>query len=152
VQVDGLSRGGAAREPFGRVFPAGQFAAAVQGARWLVLAAPLTEGTYHFLNPDRLAQCGGTYLINVGRGALAEEAALPDAIGKGWLSGAALDVFETEPLPDSSPFWHHPMVTLSPHCSGVTTTDGAGEGFMECLASVERGERSRWVVDREAGY
>ena len=152
VQVDGLSRGGAAREPFGRVWPAGEFASAVQGARWLVLAAPLTEETYHFLNQERLAQCGGAYLINVGRGAVVVESAIADAIGKGWLSGAALDVFETEPLPESSPFWHHPRVTISPHCSGVTTTDGAGEGFLECLADVERGGRSRWAVDRTAEY
>jgi len=152
VRVDGLSRGGVAREPFGQVFPAGEFAAAVEGARWLVLAAPLTEATFHFLDRDRMALCGGAYLISVGRGAVVEEGAIADAIGKGWLSGAALDVFETEPLPESSPFWHHPRVTISPHCSGVTTTEGAGAGFLECLEAVERGERSRWAVDRAAQY
>ena len=150
--VDGLSRSGAGREPFHAVRPMAEFAAAVAGARWLVLAMPLTEATWHLLDRERLAACGGAYLINIGRGALLDEAVLPEALDQGHLSGAALDVFETEPLPASSPLWAHPKVTVSPHCSGVTTTPAAGDGFLECLAAVERGELPRWVVDRVVAY
>jgi phosphoglycerate dehydrogenase-like enzyme len=150
--VDGLSRSGAGREPFHAVRPMAEFDDAVAGARWLVLAMPLTEGTWHLLDRERLAACGGAYLINIGRGALLDEAALPEALDRGHLSGAALDVFETEPLPSSSPLWAHPKVTMSPHCSGVTTTPAAGDGFLECLAAVERGELPRWVVDRAVAY
>jgi phosphoglycerate dehydrogenase-like enzyme len=150
--VDGLSRSGAGREPFHAVRPMAEFDDAVAGARWLVLAMPLTEGTWHLLDRERLAACGGAYLINIGRGALLDEAALPEALDRGHLSGAALDVFETEPLPSSSPLWAHPKVTMSPHCSCVTTTPAAGDGFLECLAAVERGELPRWVVDRVVAY
>jgi phosphoglycerate dehydrogenase-like enzyme len=151
-RVDGLSRSGRARDPFTSVRPFSEFAGAVRGARWLVLALPLTEDSYHLFGRTRLSQCGGAYLINIGRGKVVDEAALPEAIDQGWLSGAALDVFEAEPLPSSSPLWRQPGVTISPHCSGLTTTAAAGDGFLECLAAVERGERPRWTVAREAGY
>lgn len=150
--VDGLSRSGRAAEPFRQVHGFEAFGAALGGADWLILALPLTEDTFHLLDRQRLSKCAGAYLINVGRGAVVDEAALPAALDRGWLSGAALDVFEREPLPPDSPLWRHPAVTISPHCSGLTTTAGAGEGFLECLAAVERGERPRWVVERGEGY
>lgn len=151
-EVDGISRSGETRSPFVRVFPGAGFAQAAAGARWLVLACPLTEETFHFLDRTRLAQCGGTYLINVGRGALVEEAALSEALDSGWLSGCALDVFEQEPLPESSPLWGRPEVTISPHISGLTTIPGAANGFLACLAEVEAGRRPTLAVDTQRGY
>lgn len=150
--VEGVSRSGAAREPFARVHPSARFAEAVQGARWLALACPLTEETFHFLDRARLFECDGAYLINVGRGPLLEEAVLPEALAAGRLSGCALDVFETEPPPQSSPLWEHPAVTISPHISGLTTIPGAGAGFLACLAEVEAGQRPVLTVDPAKGY
>jgi phosphoglycerate dehydrogenase-like enzyme len=150
--VDGVSRGGAAREPFGRVFPLAQFAEALEECRWLVLACPLTEETFHLLDRARLAECRGAFLINVGRGRLVEEAALPEALERGTLSGAALDVFETEPLPAESPLWGHPDVSVSPHISGLTTIAGAGAGFLASLVEVELGRHPLLAVDRARGY
>jgi phosphoglycerate dehydrogenase-like enzyme len=150
--VKGLSRSGRGAEPFAAVHRLDDFARAVQGAQWLVLALPLTEASFHLFDRPRLSQCTGAYLINVGRGAVVDEGALPGALDAGWLSGAALDVFEREPLPPDSPLWRHPAVTISPHCSGLTTVAGAGEGFLECLVAVEQGERPRWAVDRAVGY
>ena len=89
-------------------------------ARWLVLAAPLTESTFHLVNRDRLAECGGAYLINVGRGAVVQEAALPEALDARWIGGAALDVFETEPLPAGHPLMKLDNVGLTPHAAGIT--------------------------------
>lgn len=152
VVVDGLSRRGAAREPFRQVATTDRFGAMVAGSRWLILAAPLTEETWHFLDRERLAQCSGAYLINVARGALVEEAALPVALDHGWLSGAALDVFEREPLPHDSPLWGREDVMISPHVAGLTSIEGAVTGFLESLASLERRERPRWEVDRRTGY
>ena len=151
-RVEGVSRGGAARQPFERVHPITDFATAIRGARWLVLACPLTEATFHLLDRARLAGCDGVYLINVGRGQLVEETALPEALERGWLSGAALDVFEVEPLPPGSPLWEHPAVTLSPHISGLTTIPGAGDGFLACLAEIEAGRRPALAVDTRRGY
>ncbi len=150
--VDGVSRGGAPREPFGRVHAIEGFALAVRGARWLVLACPLTEDTYHLLDRDRLSLCDGAYLINVGRGALVQEPLLPEALDRGWLRGAALDVFETEPLPSKSPLWNRPEVTVSPHISGLTTVPGAGDGFLASLDAVEAGRRPVLAVDPARGY
>jgi phosphoglycerate dehydrogenase-like enzyme len=150
--VNGLSRSGRQREPFGVVHSIGDFARGVCGARWLVLACPLTEETFHLLDRDRLAACGGAYLINVGRGMLLEEDALPEALDKQWLSGAALDVFEREPLPEDSPLWHRDDVTISPHISGLTTVPGAAAGFLEVLGDLEAGREPRLRVDLAKGY
>jgi len=150
--VDGVSRSGAAREPFGAVLSIAEFGKAVRGARWLVLACPLTEETYHLLDHRRLAACDGTYLINVGRGQLVDEAALPEALDQGRLAGAALDVFEKEPLPEGSPLWERSDVTISPHISGLTTIPGAAAGFLACLAEVEAGTRPTLAVDPALGY
>jgi phosphoglycerate dehydrogenase-like enzyme len=150
--VDGLSRSGTAREPFGQVSASADFAAAVRGASWLLLACPLTEDTYHFLDRSRLLACNGAYLMNVARGPVVEEAALPEALDQGALSGCALDVFEREPLPENSPLWDRPDVTISPHISGLTTIPGAGEGFLSCLVDVEAGRTPTLAVDAAVGY
>lgn len=150
--VDGLSRSGAPTPGFRSVRPFADFGPTVLGAKWLILALPRTPDTRLLVNRARLAECDGAYLINVGRGAVVEESALPEGIDRGWISGAALDVFEREPLPADSPLWTHPKVTISPHCSGPSTLDGMVEGFLDCLDAVGRGERPRWAVEHGRGY
>lgn len=121
-------------------------------ADWLIVTLPLTSQTRRLIDRGVLAACRGAVLINAGRGAVVEEDAIPEALDQGWLSGAALDVFETEPLPLESPLWTHPHVIVSPHISGLTTIDGAKNGFLECLADLEAGRLPKWVVDREREY
>lgn len=152
VVVDGLSRSGRARAPFRAVHAIGEFASAMAGVRWLVLACPLTEETFHLLDRNRMAVCRGAYLLNVGRGALVEEDALPEALDRQWLSGAALDVFEREPLPPASPLWERENVTISPHISGLTTVPGAAAGFLEALTDIEAGRRPGLAVEVGRGY
>ena len=152
-RVVGLSRSGRPAADFDRVYLAGtEFAEAVAGADWLILAAPLTEESTHYLDRGRLALCGGVYLMNVGRGALVDEAALGEALDRGWIRGAALDVFEKEPLPADSPLWGHPKVTISPHISGPSTLEATARGFLQSLEEVERGERPQLAVDPRQGY
>jgi len=129
-----------------------QLPALVGDAEWIMLAVPNTPASRHLFSRAVMAACRGAVLLNAGRGAVLEEAALPEALDKGWLSGAALDVFETEPLPATSPLWHDGRVMISPHLSGPTTAQGAAAGFLECLASLERGEVPKWQVDRLVGY
>jgi D-3-phosphoglycerate dehydrogenase len=62
----------------------------------------------------------GARLINVSRGPVVDQAALVEALRSAHLGGAALDVFETQPLPADSPLWHFPNVLLSPHMAGIT--------------------------------
>ena len=99
ARVDGVSAGGKSVPPFDRVYERRHLHDAVQGCDWLILAAPLTESTFHMIGAAELAAARGSYLINVGRGSLVDEGAVIPAIDAGHLRGAALDVFEVEPLP-----------------------------------------------------
>lgn len=124
----------------------------VRDTNWLVLALPLTTATRGLVDRATLFECRGAFLINAGRGAVVDEGSIPDALAAGWLSGAALDVFQVEPLPASSSLWTDARVMVSPHLSGPTTLDATVAGFVECLASLERGELPKWTVDRSREY
>lgn len=121
-------------------------------ADWLIVTLPLTSETRGLIGREALEACRGAVLMNAGRGPVIDEAILPEALGKGWLRGAALDVFETEPLPAESPLWTDSRVMISPHISGMTTTEGAAAGFLECLVALERGEQPKWIVNRDRQY
>ncbi len=152
-EVVGLSRSGHADpQHFRTVHTVDKLAQVVGDVHWIVLTLPITDETRGLFSRDILSKCRGAVLLNAGRGAVVDEAALPEALGKGWLRGAALDVFGVEPLPAGSPLWSDPRVMISPHMSGLTTIEGAGNGFLECLASLEAGTLPRWAVDRERGY
>ncbi|MDQ8161155.1 MAG: D-2-hydroxyacid dehydrogenase [Gemmatimonadota bacterium] len=153
VHVTGVSRSGtAAGAAFSAVHPSSELANLVGDADWIVVAVPDTPASRGLISRDVLSRCQGAVLLNAGRGSVVEETALPEALDNGWLRGAALDVFATEPLPATSPLWSDPRVMVSPHISGLTTIDGAAHGFLECLESLERGELPKWVVDRTRGY
>ena len=93
-------------------------------SRLVVLACPLTPETFHLIDADRLALFRkDAYLINVGRGSLVAESDLVDALRPGRLAGAALDVFEVEPLPRDSPLRTLPHVILGAH-NGSNTREG----------------------------
>ena len=93
-------------------------------------------------------------LMNLGRGALVDEAALIDALRSRQLDGAALDVFEEEPLPRTSPFWDMPEVILTPHTSGLGPRywERAMAQFTANLRHFIAGEPLENVVDKRAGY
>ncbi len=152
-EVLGVSRSGAGDElVFSECGTTAALAAFASRADWLVVTLPLTRDTRGLIGRDVLGSCRNAVLLNAGRGAVVDEALLPEAFGKGWLRGAALDVFETEPLPVESPLWMDARVMISPHISGITTTEGAAAGFLECLEALERGEAPHWVVDRDRQY
>lgn len=151
--VTGVSRTGHGNDAvFARLTTTAALPTLVAEAEWIVLTVPLTPASRGMFSRALLAKCNGAVLINAGRGAVVDESALPDALAAGWLRGAALDVFEVEPLPESSPLWNDARVMISPHISGLTTNEGAVVGFLECLAALERGETPSWVVNRERGY
>ena len=88
---------------------------------FLVIAAPHTPETQGLFNASTLAHSKrGSYLINIGRGAIVVLDDLVDALRDGKLAGAALDVFEVEPLPSSSPLWDFPNVIITPHTAGYS--------------------------------
>jgi D-2-hydroxyacid dehydrogenase (NADP+) len=87
----------------------------------VVVCAPLTDDTRGMFDAAAFAAMRpGAWFVNVGRGEVVDEPALVDALARGHLGGAGLDVFAVEPLPDDSQLWSMPNVIISPHTSGIT--------------------------------
>jgi phosphoglycerate dehydrogenase-like enzyme len=122
----------------------------------LVLAAPLTPGTQSLITAERLARLpAGAIVSNVGRGALIDEIALIAALRSGQIRGAALDVFEREPLASDSPLWHFPQVLLTPHMAGVSPRlfwQRLRDLFLENWLRYRAGEPMQNLVNKHAGY
>ncbi len=151
--VHGISRSGTGdAKVFSSCSTAASLANEAATAAWLIVTLPLTAATRGLVGRAVLESCRGAVLMNAGRGPVVDESLIPEALDKGWLRGAALDVFEVEPLPHDSPLWHDPRVLISPHISGPTTPVAALDGFLECLDAIERGVQPATVVDRERQY
>ncbi|HTI39543.1 MAG TPA: D-2-hydroxyacid dehydrogenase [Vicinamibacterales bacterium] len=121
----------------------------------VVLSAPQTPETVHLIGARELALMkDGAVFINVSRGKLVDEAALVGALGTGRLRGAALDVFEHEPLAPESPLWARKDVIVTPHVAGFFADywHDVVELFSDNLRRYEAGEPLRNVVDKRAGY
>ena len=121
----------------------------------VVVSAPLTAATRGIVGRDAIAAMKTTaVLVNVGRGPVVDEPALVEALEHGRIRGAALDVFETEPLPAESPLWRLPNVLLSPHCADHVPgwIDEAMRVFLRNLELFRQGEAVPGVVDKTAGY
>lgn len=121
----------------------------------LAIAAPLTPHTDHLIDRTALAALRpGAVLVNVGRAAIVDTDALIEALRRGHLAGAALDVFPEEPLPASHPLWTTPNVILTPHTSGFRHghCDEVIEVFADNLDRYRRGEPLRFEVDPRSGY
>ena len=105
-------------------------------ADFISLHTPLTAETRHILNAERLAKTKrGVRIINCARGGLIDEQALADAISSGHVAGAALDVFETEPLPPDSPLRKIPNLVLTPHL-GASTAEAQESVGIEIAQSI----------------
>ena len=116
-------------------------------AQILVMLLPLDETTQHILNKGTLAQLpSGACVINAGRGGLIHENDLLNALDKGHISGAALDVFETEPLPQAHLFWRHPNVTVTPHAASLTNPVTAVQSVAENIRRHQNGKRLKHTV------
>ena len=119
--VTGVRRSAAPHADADQMATLADLLAHIGGADIVVLCCPLTEATWRLADAAFFgAMKPGAILINVGRGALVDEAALLAALDQGAPEHAVLDVFETEPLPTESRFWSHPRVSLTAHASGDT--------------------------------
>jgi D-2-hydroxyacid dehydrogenase (NADP+) len=134
----GMEPIGMRRRPLGdepcETWPLDRFAELTAGVDALVLALPHTPATSGLLTRQLIDEMRpGAYVVNVGRGELVDEEALADALARGHLGGAGLDVFTTEPLPADSPLWDLPNVILTPHSSG--TTEGSSTRAVEIFVA-----------------
>ncbi|WP_326736332.1 D-2-hydroxyacid dehydrogenase [Streptomyces sp. NBC_01022] len=124
-------------------------------ADWVICAAPLTPQTHGMFDSRffGLMQPSAVF-INVGRGPMVVEDDLAGALRKRWIAGAALDVFEREPLGPDSPLWDVPGLIVSPHMSGDAAgwRDRLGEQFVALYERWAAGEPLANVVDKRLGY
>jgi len=119
----------------------------------VVCALPLTSATTGLLAaPAFAALPQEAFVVNVSRGAVLREADLVAAIDSGHIAGAALDVFETEPLPATSPLWRHPKILCTPHIAAMPRPEVAARQFLENLRRARDGRALLNVVDRRRGY
>jgi glyoxylate/hydroxypyruvate reductase A len=119
----------------------------------LICLLPLTSDTRHILNTKTFAQLPkDAFVINVARGGHLKEDDLVAAIDNGHLSGATLDVFETEPLPETSPLWTHPKITVTPHIAAISDPRVMAKNAVDGIARHQAGKPLENVVDLARGY
>jgi len=140
-----------------RVFSPAELKEMLHQVDFLVAAAPLTPETHHMLSDREFeAMKPSAMVINVGRGPVVDEAALIRALQSKKIAAAALDVFEEEPLPESSPLWEMENVLISPHCTDRTRDpdwlDLSAQAFVENFRRYINGQELESVVDKKAGY
>jgi len=122
---------------------------------YVVIATPLTPETKKLIDTEALQNMReSAYLINIARGAVVDETALITALKAGWISGAGLDTFYTEPLPPDNPLWTLPNVFITPHCSGNSpkVIQRCIALFLENLQHYLTQKPLINVVDKIAGY
>jgi phosphoglycerate dehydrogenase-like enzyme len=157
AHVVGIRRTPGARPPAGvdDVAAPAQLLDLLPSADLVVVSAPQTADTVHMIGERELARMkDDAILVNVSRGKLIDEAALLRALDTGRLRGAALDVFEHEPLDPASPLWSRPDVLITPHVSGFHADHWpeATRLFAENLRRFAAGTPLINQVDKQAGY
>ncbi|HTU47787.1 MAG TPA: D-2-hydroxyacid dehydrogenase [Bryobacteraceae bacterium] len=140
-----------------RIFPVTGLREMLGEVDVLLAAAPLTPETRHMLGEAEFgAMKPSAIVINVGRGPVIDEQALIRALREKRLTGAALDVFETEPLSPDHPFWEMENVLISPHCTDRTRDPDWLDLTMQCFIDnfwrYTKGQPLENVVDKRAGY
>jgi len=122
---------------------------------FLVVTVPRTHATLGMIDDTVMRKLkAGAVIVNLSRGGIVCETALCAALDAGHLRGAALDVFDTQPLPANSPLWDRPDVLLTPHVSGTSPRylERALDVFLDNARRLHDGESAITPVDRAAGY
>lgn len=140
-----------------RIFPSNELHKMLAEVDVVLAAAPLTPETRHMIGETEFrVMKPSAIVINVGRGPVIDESALIRALQQKRIAGAALDVFEEEPLPRDHPFWDMGNVLLSPHCTDRTVNPDWVDLSMQCFIDnfhrYTNGESLMNIVDKKAGY
>ena len=114
---------------------------------------PLTKKTKNILNEENLKKLPtGSFVINGARGGHIVESDLLKLLNEGHIAGAALDVFEKEPLPKETLLWGHPKVTVTPHVAALVNLESSAKVISETIYSCRNGRPLQNVVDPFEGY
>jgi len=153
IEVIGVNRSGHAVNGFDRIFPIMEIDAAITLADYLIIAVPLTYETKGMIDIKRIEKMKKDALLcNIARGAVVVEKDLIEALDKGLIRRAVLDVFEREPLSAESPLWDHPRVIITPHIAGVSDVELVAEEFVENYKKYIKGEALLNIVDKDRQY
>ena len=156
--ITGVCRSGrASSDIYDKVLSVNQLDSVLPETDLLAMSLPATAETRGILSRERLALMPeGSYIVNVGRGSAIDEDALAEALESGHLSGAALDVFQTEPLPEGNRLWKTKNLLITPHVAGNMTLpytkDKNVAMFLEDLENFTKGKPLHYLVDKKLGY
>ena len=142
---------------YDKVLPVSQLDSILPETDLLAMSLPATPETAGILSRERISLLPeGAYIVNVGRGSAIDEAALADNLESGHLAGAALDVFQTEPLPADNRLWKTKNLLISPHVAGnmtlAYTKDKNVQMFIEDLKNFAENKPLHYLVNRKLGY
>ncbi|MFZ2069550.1 MAG: D-2-hydroxyacid dehydrogenase [Xanthobacteraceae bacterium] len=156
LRVLGTRRSGAPHPSVDEMFHADDLDSALPLADFVLLSAPLTSETQTLMDRRRFGLMKpGAGFINIGRGGLADHAALADCLRVGSISGAVLDVYDPEPLPSTSPLWSVENLVMMPHVTSDDEDEYLPRSFdlaFENLRRLIAGKELRNVIDRKRGY
>jgi phosphoglycerate dehydrogenase-like enzyme len=155
MTVIGFNRSGSVAPNADETYPTSSLRTVAPRLDALAITLPITDLTTGMVSAEVIAALRpNAVVINVGRGAVADEAALVAALAGGSIAGAVLDVFATEPLPAGSPLWTLPNVVMSPHTAALSIRENARivDIFIENLGRLARGERLRNALNLTEFY
>lgn len=155
VRVFACNRSGVPMEGAAATHPAASLAEVIGDADWVVLAAPLTPKTDRLMDAAMLALMkSDAWLVNVARGRLVDTGALVDALERGVIGGAALDVTDPEPLPDGHPLWSFGNSIITPHSANpfALALNEFAAMVRRNVARFAAGEPLEGLVDPALGY
>ena len=158
ASIIGVCRSGkSSASVYDKVLPVCELDSVLPETDLLAMSLPATPETSGILSRERLALLPeGAYIVNVGRGSAIDEEALADALDSEHLAGAALDVFQTEPLPEGNRLWKTKKLLITPHVAGNMTLpytkDKNVQMFLEDLKNFTEGKELRYLVDKKLGY
>ena len=158
ASIVGVCRSGkSSATVYDKVLPVSELDSILPETDLLAMSLPATTETRGILSQKRIALLPhGAYIVNVGRGSAIDEEALADALESEHLAGAALDVFQTEPLPQGNRLWKTKHLVITPHVAGNMTLpytkDKNVEMFLEDLNNFTKNKALRYLVDRKLGY
>jgi len=151
--VTGLSRSGAHAPGFEKVMQVGQLHDFLEKTDYLVSTLPQTTDTNNLLDAAALAKLPAhAYFINVGRSNVVDDGALIDALRNDRLAGAALDVFDKEPIPQHSPLWDTPNLSITAHIAAISHPSLIVPIFIENYRRYIKEQPLKYVIDFDAGY